>query len=157
MKALCKKLTIPEAISEGFSLVAHELCKLREQKEKEFEWYKSHHGLATKQDLEKMETRIMASQAELAAQLKTITAEAKTTKEVLQKVSNESSASLEKITALDAKVKELTDIINQGGEITPELQASFDELKVASGEALAAATAVDDLVPDPTEPPPPPV
>lgn len=147
---------LAEAITDGFSLVAREACLLREQKEKEFEWFKSHHGLATKQDLKEMENRIMASQAELAAELKTLTAEAKQTKEVLQKVSNESSASLEKITALDAKVQELTDQINQGGTITPELQEAFNELKTASGEALAAAQSVDNLVPDPTTPPEPP-
>lgn len=148
MKSPCKKLTVPESIS----LVAEQVRLLREQMEKEFEWRKSHHGLATKQDLKETENRIMANQAELAAELKVLTAESKETKAVLQKVSTESSASLEKITVLDAKVQELTDIINAGGAITPELQEAFSELKVASGEALAAAKAVDDLVPEPPQP-----
>jgi len=69
----------------------------------------------------------MATQKEVAAQLDQVTAQ-------LQKVGNESALTLQKVNDLEA-------VIAQGGEVGPELQASFQALK-------EQAQKVDDLVPD---------
>ena len=74
--------------------------------------------------------KIMATQAELAAQLTAAT-------EKLKKIGSET-------TTLLTKVKDLTDIIAGGTiPVTPELQAAADALTAQAG-------VVDDLVPDVT-------
>jgi len=50
---------------EAISLLTRELREDREQRKIEFEWHKSHSNLATKQDLEGMEKRIMAKLEDL--------------------------------------------------------------------------------------------
>ncbi len=70
---------------------------------------------------------IMSTQQELATQLRTVTAQ-------LNKISTESTATLNKVTELQA-------IIDGGAPISDELQTAFDELK-------AQIQRVDDLVPD---------
>ena len=71
--------------------------------------------------------KIMATQAELAAQLNDLGVE-------LGKIGTETQSLLDKI-------EELGKIIAAGGDVTPELQAAFDAVK-------AQAQAVDDKVPD---------
>lgn len=74
----------------------------------------------------------MSTQAELAAQLKAVTAQ-------IQKIGTETTKTLE-------KVSQLEDALNNQGNVTPELQTAFDELK-------AQVTTVDDLIADvPIEP-----
>jgi hypothetical protein len=99
------------------------------------EWLKSHANLATKHDLKELELKIMASQAELAAQLKANTEQA-------AKIGAETQTLLDKIRDL------LEQLANQSG-VTPELQAAADALK-------AQLQVVDDLVPDAATPPPTP-
>lgn len=70
---------------------------------------------------------LMSTQAELATQLRTVTAQ-------IQKISAESSKTLQKVTDLQA-------VIDSGAAVSPELQAAVDELK-------AQVQLVDDLVPD---------
>ncbi len=67
------------------------------------------------------------TQAELAAEMKDLGVE-------LGKIGTETQTLLDKI-------DELGKIIAAGGEVTPELQAAFDDVK-------AQAQAVDDKVPD---------
>lgn len=88
---------------------------------------RSPHRLATIHDLLMFEHKIMASQAELADQIRAATSQ-------LQKIGTETKSLVEKIDALQA-------IIDAGGEVSPELQAAVDELKTQ-------AQVVDDLVPD---------
>jgi septal ring factor EnvC (AmiA/AmiB activator) len=77
--------------------------------------------------------KIMATQAELAVQINTLTAQ-------VQKIATESSKTLQMVTDLQS-------LIAAGGTVTPELQASVD--------ALAAQIKVtDDLVPDAPAPTP---
>ncbi len=70
---------------------------------------------------------LMATQAELTAQVNAVTAQ-------LNKLGTETSI-------LITKVNELTEIIANGPPVTAELQAAVDA-------AIAQAKVVDDLVPD---------
>lgn len=75
----------------------------------------------------------MASQQELTVQVRTLT-------EKVNKVGTETRTLLDKI-------EELTDVIADGGSVSPELQAAVDDLQIQ-------VNVVDELVPDaPTEPP----
>lgn len=73
---------------------------------------------------------IMASQAEVAAGLATASAQ-------LQKIGAESTTTLEKVRVLEDQIA--------NGNVSPELQAAFDDLKVQLQK-------VDDLVPDAATP-----
>lgn len=77
--------------------------------------------------IEHNQRKIMATQAELAAQLNDLGVE-------LGKIGTETQTLLDKI-------EELGKIIAAGGDVTPELQAAFDAVK-------SQAQAVDDKVPD---------
>lgn len=71
--------------------------------------------------------KIMATQAELAAQLRDLGTE-------LGKIGGETTTLLQKISDLEAQIANLDNV-------TPELQAAFDAVK-------QQAQTVDDLVPD---------
>lgn len=73
--------------------------------------------------------RSMATQKEVADQLKDVTAK-------LSKIGTETGTLL-------TKIEELKAVIEAGGNVTPELQAAVDAL-------AAQAQVVDDLVPDAT-------
>lgn len=68
----------------------------------------------------------MASQSEIAAGIAQVNTQ-------LQKVSSESTITLDKVRALEEQIA--------NGDVSPELQAAFDDLK-------AQVQKVDDLVPD---------
>lgn len=72
-------------------------------------------------------TKIMAKQSEMATEMVALTAQVK-------KIGEESTKTL-------AVVDELQKVIDGLDNVTPELQAAFDALKVQ-------VTAVDDLIPD---------
>lgn len=72
-------------------------------------------------------TKIMAKQSEMAADMVTVTAQ-------IAKIGAESTKTL-------AVVAELQAVIDGLDNVTPELQAAFDALKVQ-------VTVVDDLIPD---------
>ena len=69
---------------------------------------------------------IMATQAEIAAGLTTASA-------ALTKIGQETSTTLDKVRALEEQIS--------NGNVSPELQAAFDDLK-------AQVQKVDDMVPD---------
>lgn len=77
--------------------------------------------------LTKLGDRIMATQAELAADLQTVTAQ-------VAKIGTETSTLLQKVADLEAALA-------AGGVTTPEVDAAMAALK-------AQAAVVDDLVPD---------
>lgn len=72
-------------------------------------------------------TKIMAKQSEMATEMVALTAQVK-------KIGEESTKTL-------AVVDELQKVIDGLDNVTPELQAAFDALKVQ-------VTVVDDLIPD---------
>ncbi len=63
---------------------------------------------------------IMAKQSELATEMAAVTAQ-------IAKIGQESSATLQKVTDLQAVID------GMGDNVTPELQAAFDALKAHSG------------------------
>jgi hypothetical protein len=74
--------------------------------------------------------QIMKTQAELAADLQAVTAQ-------VAKVGEEVVKTLDKVADLEA-------VLQEQGQVTPELQAAFDALK-------AQVVVVDDLIPDASE------
>ena len=103
------------------SLLVHELRELRELKKQEFEWFKSHAGLATKQDLKEMEKRMAMTSQQLETLLNNQTTQ-------IGKVAKEQS---DRFDALTAKIKELQDLIDAGGAITPEIEAAATNVQTA--------------------------
>lgn len=81
----------------------------------------------------------MATQAEIAAGLKQIQTQ-------IGKVAKEQS---DRFDALTAKIKELTDLINAGGDATPEVTSALADVQTA-------LQALDDTIPDAPTPPPTP-
>lgn len=74
--------------------------------------------------------KIMATQAQLAEQLNTVTAQ-------IAKIGTESTKTLQKVT-------ELEEALANQDSVSPALQTAFDNLK-------AQVTVVDDLIPDAQE------
>lgn len=127
-------------LSEAICHLASAINASREQGEKEFCWFKSTAGLVTKQDLAEMEGRIMATQAEVVAELQVLKGQAVKIKQEVVDAKNE----------LQETIKKLEAIIAAGntGDATAELIAIKDELK-------AELQTIDDLHLDkPVEPPP---
>jgi len=123
-------------LSAALSHVARELGGLREQKIIEFDWLKSHAGLATKIDLKELENRIMSAIKTSGA---AITAH-------LQRV----DAGLTAIAADIAQLKELiVTLQNSPGPISAEDQATLDELETLAGSLATRAEALDALTPPP--------
>ncbi len=114
-----------------------------DQRKSEFEWTKSHAGLATKQDLDRMENRIMSAISDFLAKQKTFNDRQGT---AVDEVVASISGLTDDVKALNDKITELQ---NSSGGVTPEDQATIDELQT-SGEALAtrleaASTAIKAL------------
>lgn len=76
-----------------------------------------------------METRIMATQAEAAQQVRDLTAR-------INKIGTETASTLEKVNALQLIID-----AGNGGTVSEELQTAINE-------AVASAKATDDLTPD---------
>lgn len=128
-------------LAEAISALAHEIRGLREQRKSEFDWIKSHHGFATKQDLIALGEKIMSKISEFMDKL-----EAHNTKQ---------EAAIEDIAG---DVKFLTDKIvelqNSPGTITPEDQARLDAMESRAAATTAKLEALAALTP-PAPPPPP--
>jgi predicted nucleic acid-binding Zn-ribbon protein len=133
-------------------------CALREgleQRKIEFDWLKSHAGLATKQDLNEMEKRIMSKLSEYLSKQTDFNTRLQTATDSLV----ESMTGLtEDVDTLNKKIEELQ---NSTGGVTPDDQLKIDSLE-AQGDALStklegvstALAALNQLTPPP---PPPPV
>lgn len=123
----------------SLSLIAAELRLIREKAQAQFEWIKSHYGLATKQDLMEMEIRLMSAISDFAAK---------------QSAFNTRIDSA--ITGLQGDVQTLNDTItklqNSPGTVTPEDQAALDTLQ-AQGDALSAKLEALDALTPPAIPP----
>jgi len=87
-----------------------------------------------------LETKLMATQAELAADLKLVSAQQK-------KTGDEIKALQASMNVLKDKITDLEEVIANGGGATTELTDAVAEVK-------AQAQVVDDLIPDPVTPPP---
>lgn len=129
-----RKESILDKILCGVRCVSNDVEQLKEK----LALFMSKAGLATKNDLKKLETNIMASQAEVAAELRTV-------KTQIGKVQAEVISARDKLTA---KITELEAIIAAGtaGEASAELVTIKDELK-------AVVQGLDDVTPDEVTPP----
>lgn len=128
-----------EQLAMAVLRVAHELCEFRKHQESEFEWFKSHYKLATKEDLKEMEKRIMANQAELAADLRAVLTQQ-------QKTSVEIATLQASVDVQTTKIAELEALLAAGGVITQELIDAVAAVK-------AQAQVIDDQIPDVLPPP----
>ncbi len=134
------------------------VCALRDisgELKSVLEWLKSHANLANKNDLMEMEKRIMATQSEIAVQLKQFATDLGAVNDGLQTATTEIAKVGTETDALNQKIKDLTDAINSGGAVSQDvtdavaaLQTSVDAIKTSAGAAGAAVKAVDDKVPD---------
>lgn len=111
-------------LSTALCSVAFELKQLRLAREHDI--HVVLHGMTERLD------KIMATQAEAAVEVRNLTAK-------INKIGTETATTLQ-------KVKDLEAIIVAGGEVSEELRTALDE-------AIAAATAADDLTPDATPTP----
>jgi len=142
---------LTKAIS-GLACVQREAL---EQRRTEFDWLKSHAGLATKQDLNEMERRIMSKLSEYLAKQAEFNARLQTATDSL----GESLGGLtDDVKTLNDKIAELQ---NSSGGVTPEDEKTIDQLE-SQGDALAtkldgvsaALKALNELTPPPPPPPP---
>ena len=127
-----------EKATQAIMLLAQELGKTREAVVKELEWFKSHHALATKQDLKEMENRIVATVTEA---IKAFADKQNTFNDRIDVA----------VTDLQGDVKTLNDLItalqNSAGSISPEDQASLDAIQSRSEAIAVKLEALDALTP----------
>lgn len=117
-------------------------CVLRdglEQRQNEFDWLKSHAGLATKCDLKETETKIMSAISEFAAKQKAHN----------DRIDTAVAGLTEDVAELNRKIEELQ---NNPGTITPEDQALLDEIETRSDGIAAKLEALDALTPPAAHP-----
>lgn len=143
-------------LTEAISSLAHEICALRGERKNEFDWLKSHAGLATKQDLREMENRIMSAlsehQAAVDAQY-----------EAIGKSVDEIVASQAGVTADVASLKDIiTKLENNPGPISADDQAlltaglaKVTALASKTAGVSAALKALDEETGEPLPEPPP--
>jgi hypothetical protein len=116
------------ALAHALSLLAREIRETREHRKIEFDWFKSHVGLATKADLEKVEHNIMSAIGDWAAKV---------------------GPKLGKIqTGLDTVQALVKQLQNSPGAITAEDQATLDTIEKQVDDIATDADSV------PATPPP---
>lgn len=119
-------------ICQAISSLTHAIRELSELRKNEFEWFKSHHALATKQDLENAKVQIMSVISEFAAK---------------QKGFNDRLDAA--ICGLTGDVQTLNDKIaelqNSRGSITPEDQALLDAIETRSELIASKLEALDAM------------
>ena len=121
-------------LSESISSLAFELRELNELKRAEFEWFKSHHGLATKQDLKEMEHKIMSAISKFA--------------EEQNAFNDRVDAAVTGLTAdIQALNDKITELQNSTGGITPEDQVLLDAIEARSAVIATKLEALDALTP----------
>lgn len=126
-------------IMEALCSLAKESSQLRAIIEKEIKWARSRHGVATKNNIEETEKKIMSAISDFSAKQKAYN----------DRISNAIDGISTDIGALNDKITELQ---NSPGAITAEDQALLDEAQ-RQGEAVATKVeALDNLNP-PTPPP----
>jgi hypothetical protein len=148
-----------DRLSESICSLACAVREFIEQKKTEFEWLKSHHGLATLDDLKQMEKRIMASQAEIDAALSKIDAATNKLAANVQVIADTDQKISDEIDAFIARVpvgSVLTDAqVAQLQALSDKAQATSDasDAQVAVLQAIAAKGAANPVpVPVPTPP-----
>ena len=142
-------------IAVALEAVVEEIKQFRLQRQTEFEWIRSHLGLATKLDLKELKDEIMSVISEFAAKQTAF--------------NNRQGSAIDSLVASVAGVTgdvkalndKITELQNSQGGVTPEDQALIDGLQ-SQGDALAtrlesvstALAAIDAATP-PVVPPVP--
>jgi chromosome segregation ATPase len=118
----------------AISSLTHAIREFSELRKNEFEWFKSHHELATKQDLANIEAQIMSAISEFAEKQNAFTGRV-----------DAAIAGLEgDVQSLNEKIAELQ---NTPGTITPEDQALLDAIQSRSETIATKLEALDALTP----------
>lgn len=104
------------------------------ERKTEFDYLRSQAGLATRQDLERMEKNIMSKIAEFAAAQKAFNDRQDT---AIDDLTGDVQTLNDKIAALQ----------NSAGEITPEDQALLDDLQAHAATVTTKLEALDALTP----------
>lgn len=121
-------------LASAVVMLCHEQAAGRAQRKLEFEWFKSHLKLATKEDLEKATRQIMATQAEVTAKLNVANTR-------LEKLITDTATYQGTVDELKKQIVELQRLIDAGGTIGPELVE-------AANRTEQLAQQVDDNVPE---------
>lgn len=128
-------------LAEAIVYLTHELRESRGQRKIEMEWFKSHFSLATKHDLEQMEKRIMSKISEFA--------------DAVEAHNSAVDAAVQGLTDDIANLnKQITDLQNSAGTITPEDQARLDAIQARSQSVADKLASLDALTPPVTPPTP---
>lgn len=117
--------------------VQHLTCKLHEilvLRTSEFDWLKSHSGLATKHDLKDTECKIMSAISDFATKQNAFN----------DRVDAAVTGLTDDVKVLNDKITELQ---NNPGPITPEDQALLDAIEARSAAIAAKLEALDALTP----------
>lgn len=122
--------------------LAEKIHVLTVERRNEFEWFKAHLKFATKQDLEKMEGRIMSALSDYVGRVNT----------AFDKLGTAVDGIAADVAFLKAKIEELQ---NNPGPITPEDQALLDALEARANTLSDKAAALDAATEQPPPPPPP--
>jgi enamine deaminase RidA (YjgF/YER057c/UK114 family) len=117
------------------SLFMGELKASREQRQHEFEWHKSHRGLATKLDLERLEKTIMSAISEYAAAVNTSFDEIDS---ALESVTKSVTGVADDVTYLKETIDKLQ---NNPGPISDEDQALLNAAQSRAASAASKLTA----------------
>lgn len=127
-------------LTDTISLVVAALTANTEARRNEFEWFKSHAGLATKDDLKKLETKIMSAISDFAATVKT----------AFDQISDNVDAAVTSLAGLTADVQFLKDTIeklqNNPGPISAEDQALLDAAQARAAQLASKAAALKDAL-----------
>lgn len=126
-------------ILHAISLLTSELHALREQTKTEFDWFKSHAGLATKQDLKETETKIMSKITDWADQEQAD----------LSSISSTLDTIVAGIAALDALI---TALQNSQGTLSASDQAALDAIQASSHALVSKSGAISVTPPANTSP-----
>ena len=118
-------------LKQQLSALAETIEAATAQRRIEFEWMMSHHGLATKHDIERLEKLITITQAQLKQALNNQTTQ-------IGKIAKEQS---DRFDALTKTIADLNAVIQAGGEVTPEVTAAL-------ATTQAALDSLDAAIPD---------
>lgn len=128
-------------LTEALNELAVSIRRLAKQKETEFEWFKSHHDLATKHDLKEMESKIMSAISDF--------------RDRVNAKFDELGTAVDGVAGdVDFLKKKIEELQNTPGPITPADQAILDELEARVGGLNEKVKALDAATEQPPTPPP---
>jgi len=131
-----------DRLAEAVQTLAEKVHMLTIERRNEFEWFKVHLKLATKQDLEATEGRIMSAISDYGDK---VTA-------AFDKLGTAVDGVAADVAFLKAKIEELQ---NNPGPISPADQAILDAIQARADDLTSKVEALDAATEQPPPPPPP--